>query len=185
MKGHGKDVWPRWYLELFSKAEQCDITNLNEIYHLWQRNRVAVAVRRVRKKGAYLQQYIGLRKQGYFPLFLIFPRTFNGNFYMRKFNNENLTMKKTKGHWFCDHCDDIIFMSYQKPDMTNVFCPVCGRLSCHFVPTQLTRKMLGEKFFKALRDSIDAQTTPDLAIGSREQFLGNIAKNKNESETHE
>jgi hypothetical protein len=67
-----------------------------------------------------------------------------------------------KGHWFCDHCDDIIFMSYQKTDEKNVPCPNCGHLACHFVPAKLSREVLPQSWFDKMRDQVDRATTPEL-----------------------
>jgi hypothetical protein len=69
---------------------------------------------------------------------------------------------KIKGHWFCDNCDDVIFMSYQKTSETNVPCPDCGHLSCNFVPAKLTRKQLGELWFAAAKELVAAAETPEL-----------------------
>lgn len=67
-----------------------------------------------------------------------------------------------KGHWFCDHCDDIIFMSFERTTQANVPCPVCGHLACNFVPAKLSRKILPTDWFNAMREAVDAATNPEL-----------------------
>jgi len=71
-------------------------------------------------------------------------------------------MARTKGHWFCDHCDDIVYMTYEAITQTNVACPVCGRLACNFVPAPITRKMLPSEWFEAMRRAVDEATHPEL-----------------------
>lgn len=67
-----------------------------------------------------------------------------------------------RGHWFCDNCDDVVFMSYERRTQVNVPCPVCGYLACNFVPAKLSRKTIPEDWFKAMHRAVDAATTPDL-----------------------
>jgi hypothetical protein len=67
-----------------------------------------------------------------------------------------------KGHWFCDNCDDIVFMSYEKQTQTDVACPDCGHLAANFVPATVTRKMLPAEWFEAMRKLVDSATTPEL-----------------------
>jgi hypothetical protein len=69
---------------------------------------------------------------------------------------------KTKGHWFCEHCDDVVFMSYEKVWSKNVPCLVCGYLSCNFVPDKITRKVLSSEWFAAMRRAVDEATTPEM-----------------------
>jgi hypothetical protein len=69
---------------------------------------------------------------------------------------------KLSGHWFCDHCDDVVFMSYERVTMRNVPCPVCGRLACNFIPRRISRKELGECWFASMRRVVDEATTPEL-----------------------
>jgi hypothetical protein len=71
-------------------------------------------------------------------------------------------MTRTKGHWFCDHCDDVVFMGYEKITETNVPCPRCGHLACNFVPQALSRKMLPAEWFAAMRRAVDEATAPEL-----------------------
>jgi hypothetical protein len=68
----------------------------------------------------------------------------------------------SQGHWFCDHCDDIVFMSYERTDQTNVPCPRCGRLACNFIPRKLDRKTLPKDWFNAMRELVAANATPEL-----------------------
>lgn len=72
-------------------------------------------------------------------------------------------MKSLSGHWFCNHCDDVVFMTYENStNDKNIPCPACGHLACEFVPNKLTRKQLGEKWFTAMRAAIDENSTPDM-----------------------
>jgi len=69
-------------------------------------------------------------------------------------------MNRPKGHWFCDHCDDVVFMYYEKVTQTNIACPCCGHLACNFVPEKISRNMLPADWFKAMRKAVDEATTP-------------------------
>lgn len=69
---------------------------------------------------------------------------------------------KLCGHWFCDNCDDVVFMSYEAVTSKNVPCPVCGHLTCNFVPSRLTRKMLPSEWFAEMRRLVDEATTPEI-----------------------
>ena len=69
-------------------------------------------------------------------------------------------MARIKGHWFCDHCDDVIFMAYERIDQRDVPCPACGRLACNFIPEKINRATLGAYWFDAMRRAADA--TPEL-----------------------
>lgn len=69
---------------------------------------------------------------------------------------------KISGHWFCDNCDDVVFMSFEHPTRKNVPCPVCGHLACNFVPARLSRRVLPSEWFEAMHRAVDAATTPDL-----------------------
>lgn len=70
--------------------------------------------------------------------------------------------RKNPGHWFCDHCDDVVFMAYESNIPGEMFaCPVCGVKACHYVADKITRKQLGEKWFEKMKQSIaDSDTTP-------------------------
>lgn len=67
-----------------------------------------------------------------------------------------------KGHWFCDHCDDIVFMSYERITSKNVPCPVCGHCACNFIPHKISRAVLAAHWFEAMREAVDAATTPEI-----------------------
>jgi hypothetical protein len=71
-------------------------------------------------------------------------------------------MARIKGHWFCDHCDDIVYMSYEAVTQKNVACPVCGHLACNFIPEKLSQKVLPAEWFAAMRRAVDAATNPEL-----------------------
>lgn len=73
-----------------------------------------------------------------------------------------MALPQTKGHWFCDHCDDVVFMTYERITLPNVACPVCGHLACNFIPAQLTRKMLPAEWFAAMRKVVDEATALEL-----------------------
>lgn len=73
---------------------------------------------------------------------------------------------RQKGHWFCNHCDDVVFMAYQRTAEKNVPCPDCGHLACEFVPEKLTRAQLGEKWFDAMKRAADG--TPELPTQDRQ-----------------
>jgi hypothetical protein len=73
----------------------------------------------------------------------------------------NLTVH-SKGHWFCDYCDDVVFMSYENRKSVNVPCPVCGRLACNFIPEKISSKILPSHWFAAMRRAVDQATTPEL-----------------------
>ena len=73
-------------------------------------------------------------------------------------------MSKIKGHWFCDHCDDVVYMAYERVTQTDLPCPSCGRSACNFVPSRITRATLGHAWFDAMRKSVDAATTPDMIL---------------------
>jgi hypothetical protein len=66
------------------------------------------------------------------------------------------------GHWFCDRCDDVVYMSYERTDQKNVSCPVCGHLACNFVPRKLGRKLLPAEWFNAMREAAAAAATPEI-----------------------
>jgi hypothetical protein len=66
------------------------------------------------------------------------------------------------GHWFCDNCDDVVFMHYEKPTVVNVPCPSCGHCACNFVPARLSRRLLPAEWFSAMRQAVDAATNPEL-----------------------
>ncbi len=68
----------------------------------------------------------------------------------------------SNGHWFCDHCDDVIFMTYERTSAKNVPCPVCGYLSANFVPARLSRKILPSEWFDAMRRAVDEAVNPEL-----------------------
>ncbi len=69
---------------------------------------------------------------------------------------------RQSGHWFCDNCDDVVFMSYERTNSRNVPCPVCGHLACNFIPSKLTRELLAADWFAAMRRAVDEATTPEL-----------------------
>lgn len=69
---------------------------------------------------------------------------------------------KTQGHWFCDNCDDVVFMSYERITQTNVPCPDCGHLACNFVPEKLNRSRIAAGWFDAMRRAVDQATNPEL-----------------------
>ena len=71
---------------------------------------------------------------------------------------------KIKGHWFCDHCDDVVFMSYEGITQVNVPCPVCGHLACNFVLMKINRKTLGEYWFDAMRRRVAEAVNPELPV---------------------
>jgi hypothetical protein len=72
---------------------------------------------------------------------------------------------KISGHWFCDHCDDVVFMSYEAVTQNNVPCPVCGHLACNFVPNKISRRVLSASdWFAAMRKAVDEATTPELHV---------------------
>ncbi len=67
-----------------------------------------------------------------------------------------------KGHWFCDRCDDVVFMTYEHRTAGMVCCPVCGHIAAHFVPHTLSRSMIAKQWFEQMRAAVDAATTPEL-----------------------
>lgn len=69
---------------------------------------------------------------------------------------------KQSGHWFCDNCDDVVFMSYEKTSQRNVSCPVCGHLACNFVPAKLSRRRLSVDWFAEMRRVNAEVSTPEL-----------------------
>ena len=71
-------------------------------------------------------------------------------------------MKRIKGHWFCDNCDDVVFMSFEAYTSCNVPCPSCGHLACNFVPATLSRKVLPSEWFSAMRRVVDEAVNPEL-----------------------
>jgi hypothetical protein len=70
---------------------------------------------------------------------------------------------KSNGHWFCDHCDDVVFMSYERTSSHDVPCPVCGHLSCNFIPARLSRKILPAEWFDEMRRIVSEAATPELS----------------------
>ena len=66
------------------------------------------------------------------------------------------------GHWFCDHCDDIKFMTFERTSSKNVPCPDCGYLACNFIPAKLSRKILPAEWFEKMREVVAANATPEL-----------------------
>jgi hypothetical protein len=62
---------------------------------------------------------------------------------------------RKKGHWFCDACDDIVFMSYEKTEQTNVPCPACGHLACNLIPEKINRQTIGNQWFDKMRDPVN------------------------------
>jgi hypothetical protein len=71
-------------------------------------------------------------------------------------------LPEIKGHWFCDNCDDVVFMTYERRTQGNVCCPVCGHLSCNFIPATLSRKILPAEWFAAMRRVVDEATARPL-----------------------
>lgn len=71
-------------------------------------------------------------------------------------------MKKASGHWFCEHCDDVVFMSYQRTEAKNVPCPSCGHLACNFVPARLSRKILPAEWFDEMRRVVAEAASSEL-----------------------
>lgn len=69
---------------------------------------------------------------------------------------------RTRGHWFCNHCDDVVFMTYQRIEEKEVPCPVCGVRACEFVPDKINRKTLGEQWFTAMKEALSETNTPEL-----------------------
>jgi hypothetical protein len=65
----------------------------------------------------------------------------------------------TKGHWFCDDCNDVVHLrGHGRPDDVER-CPVCGRMSATFIPdtpAHLRRasRDAARAFFAELRQSI-------------------------------
>jgi hypothetical protein len=86
----------------------------------------------------------------------------------------NFSPKPMKGHWFCNHCDDVVFMSYERTTAKNVPCPVCGHLACEFVPQTISRKMLPAEWFGAMRRAVDEATGPELPTQPRHGDGGRI-----------
>jgi hypothetical protein len=68
----------------------------------------------------------------------------------------------TNGHWFCDDCDDVIFMSYEKRHLSNVVCPHCGNFSCNFIPAKISRNRLPVEWFAEMRRIVSEAGTPEL-----------------------
>ena len=71
-------------------------------------------------------------------------------------------MKRKQGHWFCDHCDDVVFLSYERTEMKNIPCPDCGYLACNFVPAKIDRKVLGQWWFDHMKTVAAESATPEL-----------------------
>ena len=69
---------------------------------------------------------------------------------------------KVKGHWFCDNCDDVVFMTFERVTQHDVPCPVCGHLSCNFIPARLPRRVIAAGWFGEMRRQVDASTNPEL-----------------------
>lgn len=69
---------------------------------------------------------------------------------------------KPQVHWFCDQCDDVVFMYYEKITSSNVPCPRCGHLACNFIPHKLSRSMVAADWFNAMRKAVDEATNPEL-----------------------
>lgn len=69
---------------------------------------------------------------------------------------------RIKGHWFCNRCDDIVFMSYEKITVVNACCPTCGHLACNFIPHALSRKIIPAEWFDAMRRAVADATNPEL-----------------------
>jgi hypothetical protein len=53
-------------------------------------------------------------------------------------------------------------MSYEHITQSNVPCPVCGELTCNFVPAKLNRQAIAAWWFDQMRKQVDAATTPEL-----------------------
>ena len=68
----------------------------------------------------------------------------------------------SQGHWFCDHCDDVVFMTYERTSRKDVPCPVCGYLACNFVPAKLSRKMLPADWFAEMHRRVAELETPEI-----------------------
>jgi len=67
-----------------------------------------------------------------------------------------------KGHWFCDHCDDVVFMHYEKPTSKNVPCPCCSFPACNFIPHKLSRSQIAAHWFDEMRKAVDHAVNPEL-----------------------
>lgn len=68
------------------------------------------------------------------------------------------------GHWFCHHCNDIVFMKYEAPSGIVVHCPACGRCTAEFIPAKLTRAMINPAWFDAMRQVASGEVTAENAI---------------------
>jgi len=66
------------------------------------------------------------------------------------------------GHWYCEHCEDVVYMSYEKVYTSNVLCPRCGNFSCNFFPAKLSRKRLPADWFDEMRRLVAAAATPEM-----------------------
>lgn len=71
---------------------------------------------------------------------------------------------KKHGHWFCDNCDDVVFMSFENTESKNVPCPVCGHLACNFIPDKLSKRNIHAHWFDKMREAVDKATTPKLPL---------------------
>lgn len=76
---------------------------------------------------------------------------------------------KQPGHWFCDHCDDIVFMSYEDTNKSNVACPSCGFATANFVPNKLSRAVLPAEWFQRMREAVEAVNNRPNLINQNEK----------------
>lgn len=76
-----------------------------------------------------------------------------------------------RGHWFCDHCDDVVFMTYERKTSGPVPCPNCGRLEARFVPQALNRAVIAQEWFEAMRRAVDNATQPELYVQTNHREL--------------
>jgi hypothetical protein len=66
------------------------------------------------------------------------------------------------GHWYCEHCEDVVYMSYERVNTSNVLCPRCGCFACNFIPVKLSLHKLAPSLFDEMRRVVAAAGTGEL-----------------------
>lgn len=73
-------------------------------------------------------------------------------------------MTRPRGHWFCDHCENVISMT-DDVAQTNVRCRECGHAACNFISyatKTIVPTLSPAEWFAAMRRVVAEATNPEL-----------------------
>jgi hypothetical protein len=66
------------------------------------------------------------------------------------------------GHWYCENCEDVVYMGYEKVHTSNVLCPRCGQFACNFIPKKLSLHKIAPSLFDEMRRVVAEAQTAEL-----------------------